>query len=185
MKCLFRSIRTLKPKYSQPLSQDRACIGTGEVYLHTFCFLGSFVMASFFSLRNTHMLGWVSSNLLDPRNIFLLKVVLHCPVLISWGRFYNLAFWKQSHCSHLCDTAVQGILQLPTTILFSYNPESVLFEITGKQSKFTVGSLPLIIPSFFTMTICHSMLFESFFLGLILILPSKSLWKLSFSIPNE
>lgn len=35
------------------------------------------------SLRNTNMFNWVSSNLLDPRNIFLLEVILHCRVLIS------------------------------------------------------------------------------------------------------
>lgn len=82
-------------------------------------------------------------------------------------------------------TVVQGMPQLPANILVYYNPESVLFEITSKQSRSGVSTLPLIFPFAFTVAISHQKLFPSCLLGLFLVLPPETFWKLSFSIPKS
>lgn len=93
---------------------------------------------------------------LFPSYVFIMDVSSRIEALLGSGFIsgrcrVHLASWKRSSCSHLlvCSTVVQGVLQLPTTILVSYNPKSVLLEITGKQRKSAVGSLPLIFSFFF------------------------------------
>lgn len=100
MKCLFlEAEQTLKPKYLQPPSQDRPdrhC----EVY-HTFCFLGVLCDGFIFSLLEILTCSVEFSKSLTQGTFFLLESSFALPpVLISWGRLYNLAFLKATCCIH-------------------------------------------------------------------------------------
>lgn len=129
---------------------------------------------------------------LFPSYVFLMDVSSRIEASLGSGFmagrcWVHLAFWKRSSCSHLLvrSVVVQDVPQLLTTILVSYSPKSVLFEITGKQSKSAVGSLPLIFSFFLSVTISPQMLFLSCLLGLTLALPSESLWNCLPPFPNK